>query len=186
MPLTRLDDHTQIDEAAAVGARDLHRLAAVEPGSELEPSPPRTDGRSAGHPFEPTLPPRQNTYTAEAHGDLGAGLQPKQTGANGPVSAAPASLVARGELTSDRSPYHAPLSRPAQGRRLTPQIVRRGGHAPSSTTWFTTSGHVIRAAAPQTSAPGDLPASRAHIGLEGGAPRNSPDPCKVVVLAARA
>jgi hypothetical protein len=107
MAVARSNDHPAVNEAAAVGTGDLHRLAAVEPGSELQPSPPGTGGRGAGHPLEFALPSRQVLHAAETHGGFRAGTQPEEARPHGSVPTAPTPVVARYEVAGYGGSWHA-------------------------------------------------------------------------------
>jgi len=81
--------------------------ASVEPGAELQPSPPRTGGRMPSHSLDRSPPLVEKLDATEADADLMVIVQLKQTVAYRPVSAAPTTRVRRlDEVASDRSDRH--------------------------------------------------------------------------------
>jgi hypothetical protein len=95
MLLAAPDDHAAVDEAAAVGAGDLH-LAPPEPDAESSPPPQRpTRRRGSFLPFDLALTSGQHLDAAEAHPDLGMLTQAENAPLHGVVAAAPATRYSR-------------------------------------------------------------------------------------------
>jgi hypothetical protein len=80
--------------------------AAVEPGAELEPAPPRTWRRVASHALDRALALRKAFDATEAHAHLRAAVQSQKAGAHQPITTAPTTRLRLDEVTSNSSLGH--------------------------------------------------------------------------------
>ena len=128
MLLTRPHDHAAVDEAAAVGAGDLH-LAAPEPSPVLHPTDPRqTRRRRPGVPLDRPLAPSEHLDAAEAHANLRMFTQAHQARLHRPVAAAPTARRHRRlePIRTDRGLGHGAKSSTANagGGQRSPEPIR--------------------------------------------------------------